>query len=573
MVIFSQARKRKYIFHALSATLLAASIFYPLNGAAFADRPFDPAKVYGPRIDRLCMVIIRNSDSQILAAQKGDIDILSDITLPSDIDRLSRDPNLSMSLARGFHAFFLLLNNKAAPWNDKNVRQAAAAAIDRNNMVRTIYSGYCEPINSWLPPVSPWALPESGKNIFDRKLARAKLKEAGYTWNPSGMLVAPNGTPLPKLKLMTPLARVAPTTAELAEQIADSLRAVGFPVDVEPMDFSAMLAKLDEKKYSLAVLAWGMGRNPDSLYSFYHSSMDMPGGQNMTGIHDKKLDAALHRLRFANNRRDAEKASAESQHILADLTPSVPIYSRFSVAAVSKKWKNVLMTDKITADNMWTLMMAEPKDGRARTLNMALAEEPRNLNPFVASSAYAWQVLGMIYEGMIGTDPFTLKDMPALAESWGVETAGTGRAAHTVLTFRLKKGLRWNDGTPLTARDVKATIDFLKKNKVPRYFDAVKNVKSTEAYDDGRLVVRMDSVSYWHLDNIGGMIVMPARVLERIKDWQNWNPLDKTAKFGPYGLVGCGPFALEEYKTGEYVMMKRNRYYRMLSNPKGGGWK
>ena len=75
---------------------------------------FDPQKVYGPRIDKLCMVIIRNSDAQILAAQKGEIDIMGDMALPSDIDRLSRDPNLRMSLARGFHAFFLLFNNKAA---------------------------------------------------------------------------------------------------------------------------------------------------------------------------------------------------------------------------------------------------------------------------------------------------------------------------------------------------------------------------------------------------------------------------------------------------------------------------
>ena len=70
--------------------------------------------------------------------------------------------------------------------------------------------------------------------------------------------------------------------------------------------------------------------------------------------------------------------------------PSVPVYSRFSVAAVSKKWRNVLSTDRITADNMWTLMMAEPRDGRTRTMTMALAEEPRSLNPFTASSAYSW---------------------------------------------------------------------------------------------------------------------------------------------------------------------------------------
>lgn len=551
-----------------SIIILTSILLFNSTLISYSKERFDPEKVYGPRIDKLCMVIIRNSDAQILAAQKGDIDIMGDMALPSDIDRLSRDTRLSMSLARGFHAFFLLLNNKVAPWDDKYVRQAAAQAIDRNNIVRTIYSGYCEPINTWLPPVSPWALPESGKVIFDRRSARAKLESLGYSWNLAGTLITPKGKTVPKLKLLTPLARVAPTTAELAEQVANSLHAVGFPVEVEPMDFSAMISKLDRKDYSLAVLAWGMGRNPDSLYSFYHSVMDVEGGYNVTGVKDEELDKALHQLRFAKDKPNAEKASIKAQQLLADIVPSIPIYSRFSVAAVSREWKNVLTTDKITADNMWTLMMAEPTDGKMRTLNMVLAEEPRNLNPFVASSAYSWQVLSMIYEGMIGTNPFTLEDMPALAESWTVRTVGDERTGHTELLFKIKPGLKWNDGSSLTSYDIKATIDFLKKNKVPRFFDSVKDVESMEAFLDGRLLVRMNNISYWHLNNIGSLPTMPKKVIEKITDWQNWNPIDKSSKLGPYGLIGSGPFKLETYKPGEYVMMEKNVHYRLLSNSK-----
>lgn len=223
-------------------------------------------------------------------SENGELDIVGDIARPADIDRLSADPNLEMSLARGFHAFFLLMNNTRAPWNDRIVRQAAAQSIDRNSMVRSIYSGYCEPINGWLPPVSPWASPDGTRNIFDRAAACEKLLSCGYRFNFAGKLTAPDGRPLPKITLLAPLARVAPTTAEMAERLADSLNAAGFDVEVEPLDFSAMVARLDRKDYSLAVLGWSMGRNPDSLYSFYHSAMDVAGGYNMTGTHDAALD-------------------------------------------------------------------------------------------------------------------------------------------------------------------------------------------------------------------------------------------------------------------------------------------
>lgn len=554
---------KKFIwpFAVLCSVFLATVL---LTAQAYAVERFDPENVYGPRIKKLCMVIITNADSQVLAAEKGELDIVSDITRPSDIDRLSRDPGLSMSLARGFHAFFVLLNNKIRPWDDPEVRHAAAEAIDRNNMVRTIYSGYCEPINSWLPPVSPWSLPESTKNIYNKESAKKRLSAKGYKWSLTGGLIYPDGTPVDKIKLLTPLARVAPTTAELAEQIADSLRSVGFPVDVEPMDFSAMVGKLDRKEYSLGVIAWSMGRNPDSLYSFYHSSMDMPGGYNMTSIHDRALDDALLRLRYAKNRADAETASKRSQLLLAELMPSIPVYSRFSVSAVSKKWKNVFSNEKMTADNIWTLLMAQPVDGKERPLNMVLAEEPRNLNPFVASSAYSWQILGLIYESLIGTHPFTLGDMPSLAESWSVETVSEGGKEHTRLNFRLRKGLRWSDGSSLTADDVKATFDFLKKNSIPRFFDSVKNIRSVKVAESTRIIVDMEGTSYWYLDNIGGLPCMPAKELQKVKDWQNWNPLDPHARFGPYGLLGSGPFLLDEYRPGEFVMMKRNDHYRML---------
>ncbi|WP_282013172.1 ABC transporter substrate-binding protein [Pyramidobacter piscolens] len=269
---------------ALTALLLCCA--WPSSGAP----AFDPEKVTGPRIEKLCLVIVANADAQVLAAENGELDIVGDIARPADIDRLSADPNLEMSLARGFHAFFLLMNNTRAPWNDRIVRQAAAQSIDRNSMVRSIYSGYCEPINGWLPPVSPWASPDGTRNIFDRAAACEKLLSCGYRFNFAGKLTAPDGRPLPKITLLAPLARVAPTTAEMAERLADSLNAAGFDVEVEPLDFSAMVARLDRKDYSLAVLGWSMGRNPDSLYSFYHSAMDVAGGYNMTGTHDAALD-------------------------------------------------------------------------------------------------------------------------------------------------------------------------------------------------------------------------------------------------------------------------------------------
>ena len=544
------------------ALLLLALSISP--AAALTDKKIDISKLRGPKISELSMLIISNPDAQIMAAEAGELDIIGDIARPSDIDRLAKNKNLQMSIARGFHAFFLLLNNKKSPWDDAALRRAAAMSIDRSGIVRMIFSGYCEPINSWLPPVSPWAPAGGAQDIYDPQAAHALLKKRGYSWNMAGRLVAPDGKEMPAMKLLTPLARVSPTTAELAQTIADSLSSAGFPVETEPMDFSTMINRLDRKDYSMAVLAWSMGRNPDSLYSFYHSSMDFDGGYNMTGTCDARLDRSLEALRGAPDEASARKAAREAQRALLELMPSIPIYSRFSVTAVSKKWKNIFTTESSTADNMWTLLAAEPRGGVGRPLTMLLPEEPRNLNPFTASSAYSWQALGVIYESLLTTDPYTLENMDAIASSWKVEAAGSGRARHTELTFKIKRGLRWNDGSPLTARDIKATVDFLRRNKIPRFFDAVKNIKRIETPDDHTLRVVMEDVSYWYLDNVAGLPAMPAKVVNAVRDWQNWDPLAGGGEAGPAGLIGSGPFMLKGYRAGEYLLFERNPHYRLL---------
>lgn len=549
--------------------LLTLTALLALPGAAAA--PVDLDKLYGPRVDKLCMVIILNPDAQIMAAESGELDILGDITRPSDIERLARSKKVELSLARGYHGFFLLMNNKDKIWSDARVRRAAAAAIDRNNIVRTIFSGYSEPINGWLPPVSPWALPDTGSNRYDPQAARGLLREAGYTWNLAGQLVAPDGRPVKKIKLMTPLARMVPTTNEVAERIADSLAAVGFPVEVEPLDFATIISRLDRRDYSLGVLAWSMGGRPTTLYAFFHSSSDVESGYNVTSTGDRALDEALSEAEFAKNKKDAERASAKAQKLLEELVPSVPIYSRFSVSASSKRWKNVLTTQSTTADNIWTILAAEPADGKPRTLNVLLAEEPRNLNPIVTSSAYSWNVLGLIYEQMLGSDPWTGESIPQLAKEWRVRTEESGGKERTVLEFELRNDVFWNDGKKFTARDVAATIEFLRDNKTPRFFDAVKTVAEVEVRGDYSLTVKMSGVSYWQLERIGGLPCLPKHVLDRITDWQTWDPLDKSGKSGPAGLVGTGPFIFDEYKPGEYVMLVKNPYYRLLKNKKESG--
>ena len=135
------------------------------------------------------------------------------------------------------------------------------------------------------------------------------------------------------------------------------------------------------------------------------------------------------------------------------------------------------------------------------------------------------------------------------------------------MSFTLRLGLEWQDGRPFTAEDVAFSLEYIRDNNIPRFYDNVKDITSTEV--DGRTVrVRMENTSYWHLNNIGGMLILPRHILEKVRDWRTWQPtnspheaLDGTVMTE---LIGTGPFTFRESRTGEYVHMTRNERYFLL---------
>jgi peptide/nickel transport system substrate-binding protein len=522
---------------------------------------FDILDFSGPKMKDLYYVITRDMDAQLLSMSTGKLDVLSDIVRPIDVKRLAESGVVDISLASTFHGFFITFNVRKFPWDRLELRQAASQVIERRKWTRDLFSGYCEPLTSFLPHISPYYEPDVEALPQGVEAARSRLADAGWTWNRSGWLVAPDGREVTPTRIFCPPSTVAATSAEMAHLTAEALRELGVPVEAEPMDFQTMLARIDVRDFDACTNAWQMNRDPDSLYSFYHSSMDVEGGYNLSGIADTELDEVLHGLRYAPDEPTARVMASRAQKILSRLMPVIPIYSRYSISATRNDWDGVFSTDRSTSDNILTLISMTPKDGLERPIYWNISEEIRTLNPFVSSTAYDWTVLGTVYGTLISIDPHTFGDIPWLAESWDIQTEPGGG---TILTFALRHGLKWQDGRPITAEDVAFSLEYIRDNNIPRFYDNVKDITSTEA--EGRTVsVRMANTSYWHLHNIGGMLILPKHILEKVSDWKTWQPtnqrheaLDGTVLTE---LIGAGPFTFRESRTGEYVHMTRNENY------------
>ncbi|NLJ85384.1 MAG: hypothetical protein GX322_03010 [Firmicutes bacterium] len=566
-----QKRIRLMLALVLSFTLAFGVAAMPVAAAVeFSDR--------GPNVDEIIMPIIKEQTARRIAFERGESVVWAGLTQPADIDQAKSLEIADMRMTLGFHMFYLCFNMRKAPFNDATIRHAMAYITDRDNIIRTLFKGYMLPMTSFVPQASVFYYDEVPTYPFSLAKASQLLDNAGYKLDATGKnRIDPNtGKPLPAMKIFTPTYEVAPTSAELGKMIAESAQKVGLPVEPEPMDFNVMLDKIDIADFDMYVLAWSLSRNPTHLVNFFHSNQDVEAGYNNPGIRSAELDAALDILDTAPDLATAKAAADEAQLILAREMPYIPLYSRPYIDAFRKDmvtgYIDMAGYGAASSKNQWTVLnirqvdeTGTPLDGG--TIRWALSEEPKNLNPTTASSAYEWDVLDKLFDGLLTMHPESLEDMPWMAKKWDVDTweVEPGKEG-TVITWYLQEGIKWSDGVSFTAEDIDFTINFLKDNKVPRYLPYTENIVKTELVDDYTVKVYFDTVSYWHLYN-ADLVFLPKHIWQDVEDYQSFEPwLEPHPTMEGYTkLVGHGPFMLKEYRPGEFVRLVKNPNYWRLN--------
>ena len=133
--------------------------------------------------------------------------------------------------------------------------------------------------------------------------------------------------------------------------------------------------------------------------------------------------------------------------------------------------------------------------------------EASTLIPILASDSSSHAVAGQIYNGLIKYDK-NLNIVPDLAESFDISRDGL------TITFHLRRGVRWHDGAPFTARDVLYTYRVTIDPKTPTaYAEDFKQVKRISAPDDYTVRV-VYGVPFAPALASWGMNILPAHLLE-----------------------------------------------------------
>lgn len=188
-----------------------------------------------------------------------------------------------------------------------------------------------------------------------------------------------------------------------------------------------------------------------------------------------------------------------------------------------------------------------PADGKV-TLRVGWTTDPDNLNPFVGIEQSSYELYHISYDFLTDFGINYLETVPGLAESW--ESSDDG----LTWTFKIREGVKWHDGEPLTARDIAFSYNFQIENELGNFLSALDGIEEVTAPDDTTVVIRCsrpkaDITAMW-------VPIVPEHIWGKFKSYEE---ITEFANRPP--IVGSGPFQVVEWQKGVYVRCVANKDY------------
>ena len=177
----------------------------------------------------------------------------------------------------------------------------------------------------------------------------------------------------------------------------------------------------------------------------------------------------------------------------------------------------------------------------ADCLVLAMASEPTTLNPYDHAAVTSGYMNQLTYNKLFRLDVDTLEPVPELCESYENIDELTWR-------FKVKEGVKFHDGTELTAEDVKASLEYARtftaSDKYTKFWNTV------EVIDNYTVEIKTHTPYALILNDLAqsGNTILPKKLIDEGNDF-GLNP------------IGTGPYKYVEWVLGDKITFTKNEDY------------
>jgi len=212
--------------------------------------------------------------------------------------------------------------------------------------------------------------------------------------------------------------------------------------------------------------------------------------------------------------------------------------------------------------------------GSSGNVNVLYWQAPSILNPYLSGGTKDIESASLILEPLIKFNQ-NGEMIPALVESVPTVANGGFAADFKTITYKLRAGLRWSDGSPVTSSDVVFSYEYCTGIKGCAKANTFTPVDKIVAVDALTTRITFKAAKPYPYDVFGGAstpIIQRAQFKDCLGDKA---PTCTKENFNP---VGTGPFMVKEFRPNDVIQMVANPNYRDPAKPafatltlKGGG--
>jgi ABC-type transport system substrate-binding protein len=444
--------------------------------------------------------------------------------------------------------FFLELKEKQQnknPLSDINIRKAIFHAIDRERIVYELYGEYNTVINSLFPVDSYYHHQSWDEYNYDKEKAGEYLKKAGYGID-NPLYITIGSTSDSDAKQM------------IEEMIKEDLSEIGIEIWIFNKPSEEWYRECVGKgEYELGI--WSIYNFDGSCLFNNYSSDKIPSMateenkkcENFYWYKNEDVDDILGKIEITENNEKKRELLENLQDIIAGDAVMLPIYSRIdAIVYNNKKISNIDVSVKnnkiyFNIEN-WVLS----NEGRAN--------EEETTEVIIGYQGDDYSLTNLFNKDYISD--LIIKGLWEINENGeyekilveGVYTSGENLTSSYNLEIRvaLKEEIFWEDGTPITSEDVKYTFDTITANEnISGIDEDYYKIERIEVIDEKRFdIIFKERIKNW--EKLFGF-VFPEESMEDT-DLINLSVED---------IVASGPYAVEEYVSGDYLLLEKNDFY------------
>jgi peptide/nickel transport system substrate-binding protein len=360
------------------------------------------------------------------------------------------------------------------------------------------------------------------------------------------------------IELLVTTADYDPVRYEFGLMIAEEWKKLGFDVKVTPLAWNRLAeVGMKEKDYDAFTLAWA-GRadriDPDHfVFSTLHSSQSGKGSYNLVGYNNPEYDKLAEEQRKVTDVQKRKELVFKAQEMYMQDLPYAPVVHRNQLMAYNKKdFTNMSYMMGEGLNSFWTFLDVTPT-GDKKIIRWAYPSDIDSLNPLSSTNAHDFQVTRLMY------DHLTQIAANGEPKNWAAESIEDVNKDGKTYKVKLRSGMKFHDGKPVRAEDVKFSFDIVKDVKSPYFLGMVTPIESVQVLDDLTVQFNLKEPFAPFISNtLAQMYILPEHI---------WKPIFEKGgakavlEFKNDKIIGSGPFKLEYWRKDEEMKMVRNDDY------------